>query len=103
MKRLISVSLVLIMFFSSTINVIANDEGLFKNVVHNVELEENHEELCLRDLTGEIYFDWPKPSTFVDVVFIQDFSGSFKETIDKVGEAVNTIIDSLDMGLDIDG
>lgn len=75
-------------------------ENLFKNVVHNVALDPGHDQLCKRKLTGEITFDWPEPSTYVDVVFIQDFSGSFKNTIDEVGDAVETMIGSLNMGKD---
>ncbi len=74
--------------------------GPFKNVKHKITLDEGHDELCKREMTGELTFDWPEPSTYMDVVFIQDFSGSFDNTIESVGVAVNKMIDSLNMGTD---
>lgn len=79
------------------------DYGPLKNVTHTLTLDEGHELLCKRTMTGELKFDWPEPSTYVDVVFVQDFSGSFDPTIAQVGEAVKTIVGSLNMGTDVDG
>lgn len=72
--------------------------GPFKNVTHTVQLKEGHEELCKRDLEGELKFDWPEPSTYVDLVIVQDLSGSFRRDIQAVGGAIQEIIDNLNMG-----
>ena len=117
-RRLFSLVLVFVMLLGSTMNVFAvnqeieevnphislssYDYGPFKNVSHTISLDEGNSELCLRDLTGELIFDWPESSTYLDVVIVQDFSGSFKETIANVGGAVRSIISSLNMGVDID-
>lgn len=97
----------------STIEPVANEEtlgvigpkdfGSFRNVTHKIVLDEGHEELCKRTLTGEITFDWPEPSTYVDVVIVQDFSGSFDETIEGLGETVKSMINGLNFGTDVDG
>ena len=44
-----------------------------------------------------------RKSTYVDLVLIQDTSGSFEDTIGNVKEALNDIIDGLNMDTDIDG
>lgn len=79
------------------------DYGAFRNVTNFVQPEEGHENLCKRHLTGDLRFDWPEPSTYVDVVFIQDFSYSFANTIESVGQAVNQMIGALHMGRDSSG
>lgn len=85
------------------IQAVPTDYGPFKNVTNTLTLDAGHEDLCKRSMTGEILFDWPEPTTYVDVVFIQDFSGSFDGTIADVGTAVKTMVGSLNMGTDIDG
>lgn len=77
--------------------------GVFRNVKNTVSLDKGHEELCKRTMTGELTFDWPEHSTYVDVVFIQDMSGSFRATISEVGTAVSRMIDSLNMGIEPNG
>ncbi|WP_425538766.1 SpaA isopeptide-forming pilin-related protein [Microaceticoccus formicicus] len=77
--------------------------GSFQNVTHKVSLDEGYDKLCKRNITGEITFDWPEPSTYVDVVFIQDFSGSFEGTIATVGTEIKNMVNSLNFGTDIDG
>ena len=88
---------------SLSLRATPTDYGVFKNVSHTLTLDPGSDQLCKRNMTGEITFDWPEPSTYVDVVFIQDFSGSFDATIADVGEAVKTMVGSLNMGTDIDG
>ena len=77
--------------------------GPFKNVTHTLTLNPGHDQYCKRDMTGEIEFTWPEKSTYVDLVLIQDTSGSFEDTIGNVKEALNDIIDGLNMDTDIDG
>ena len=76
--------------------------GPFTQITHELSLDAGSDQLCERNLTGEITFQWPEPSTFVDVVFIQDLSGSFEDTIVDVGAAVKTMVNSLNMGKDVD-
>lgn len=80
-----------------------HDYGIFQNVTHTLTLDADHEQLCKRNLTGEIIFDWPDQSTFLDVVFIQDFSSTFRNSITRIGGTVKNIIASLNMGTDVDG
>ncbi len=95
-----------------------NNYGAFQNVEHEVILDAGHSELCRRSMAGTITFDWPEPSTHVDVVFIQDQSGSFKNTIQAnpywtpggetteqpgVGNAINEMIAALNLKPDLDG
>lgn len=77
--------------------------GPFTNVTHTLTMDPGNEDLCRRNLTGVIEFDWPEATTMVDVVVIQDLSGSFSGTIGKVGDAIDQIASSLNMGTDIDG
>lgn len=81
--------------------------GLEVGTVKNVKQSINNKDInmleCKRTLEGELSLNWPQQENFVDVVIIQDFSGSFKSTIDEVGTAVRNITKSLNMGTDIDG
>ena len=79
------------------------DFGPFKSVTHSLNLDPGYDKLCKRTLTGEITFVWPEPSTYVDVVFIQDFSGSFDGTIENIAASIKNMVGSLNMGTDIDG
>ncbi len=99
------------------------DLGAFKNVKHTITLDEGYGDLCQRNMTGTIEFDWPEPRTMFDIVVIQDLSGSFEKTISYkserfytgnpyvgwktyppgVGKAMLDIIDNLNMGVDADG
>ncbi|WP_459129836.1 isopeptide-forming domain-containing fimbrial protein, partial [Guggenheimella bovis] len=117
-KRLLSVTLALLMvvsniptdgLFSTTTAYAANSTvtsssvGEVKNVRAQIFDATKAGELCNRLLEGRIDFTWPDSRQFVDLVIIQDMSGSFKNTIVDVGNSIYKIVDSLNMGNDVDG
>ena len=77
--------------------------GTVSNVTQTINNTDTLKEMCQRILEGKLTMEWPQPQKYVDVVVIQDFSGSFVNSIGNVGKAVTTIANSLNMGTDIDG
>ncbi|MDI9498840.1 MAG: vWA domain-containing protein [Bacillota bacterium] len=55
-------------------------------------------ELCERTLAGHVDLAWPPERQYFDVVFIQDASGSFTETMPQVKESLNQMLATLDLG-----
>ncbi|MGX7108641.1 Cna B-type domain-containing protein [Facklamia miroungae] len=83
--------------------IVSISEGPFKNITHKITVDPISEDLCRRNLTGVIEFDWPEPNEMLDIVVVQDLSGSFNRSISTVGNAIKQIADGLDFGKDIDG
>ncbi|NLL64371.1 MAG: VWA domain-containing protein [Clostridiaceae bacterium] len=86
----------------------ASGVGPFKNVMHSLSVTTEMDEdgfytKCKRDIAGQVEFDWPEPSTYVDFIIIQDTSASFSGQIEEIKTALTGIVKSLNMGVDIDG
>ncbi|WP_242217908.1 vWA domain-containing protein [Bacillus cereus group sp. BfR-BA-01380] len=52
--------------------------------------------MCLREHEGEIKFQWPSNKKKIDLVIVQDASGSFRDTIGSVKSSLKKIVDQLD-------
>lgn len=74
------------------------DVGPIKDVKQRMRFTGNTAEDCIRGLTGEIDFTIPDIPTYIDLVVIQDVSGSFKYDIANVKQTLREIVDSMDMG-----
>ncbi|OQR55903.1 isopeptide-forming domain-containing fimbrial protein [Bacillus sp. CDB3] len=65
------------------------------NINHSITTKETAN-MCLREHEGKLTFQWPNIKKKVDLVIVQDASGSFANTIGKVKDALKNIVDELD-------
>ncbi|MFD3445640.1 isopeptide-forming domain-containing fimbrial protein [Microbacteriaceae bacterium 4G12] len=66
-----------------------------KGVDHTLQTKETAN-MCLREQEGQLKFQWPLYKKKVDLVIVQDASGSFKNTLPKVQNSLKNIVDHLD-------
>ena len=55
-------------------------------------------ELCIRTIKGEINFTRPLGEKYIDLVIVQDASGSFENTIGTMKDGLKEVVDKLDSG-----
>ncbi|KYG32759.1 isopeptide-forming domain-containing fimbrial protein [Bacillus gaemokensis] len=70
-----------------------------KDIEHKLQTKETVN-MCLREHEGQIKFKWPYNKKKVDLVIVQDASGSFKDSIGNVKTALKNIVGELDSNND---
>ncbi|WP_416829260.1 isopeptide-forming domain-containing fimbrial protein [Ectobacillus polymachus] len=66
-----------------------------KDISHTIQTKEAAN-LCLREYEGQLKFQWPSNKKKVDLVIVQDASGSFQNTLPNVKKSLKSIVDQLD-------
>lgn len=81
----------------------ATNYGKITNLTNKTVLDDGSKDLCLRTMTNTLDLTWPETFSYVDVVFVQDASGSFTGTIDEVKKAIKNIASQLQLENDSKG
>ncbi|MBE7144707.1 isopeptide-forming domain-containing fimbrial protein [Bacillus paranthracis] len=94
-KNVIPLLILLLLFQIVSPWMVAFANNTVEAIEHKVTTKSTGN-MCLREHEGELSFQWPRNKKKVDLVIVQDASGSFKDTIGSVKSALNKIIDQLD-------
>lgn len=95
MKRkasILMIFLLLLQLFSPGLTSFAASP--VKDISHTLQTKETAN-MCLREHEGQLKFQWPSNKKKVDLVIIQDASGSFENTLPKVKSSLKNIVDQL--------
>ena len=78
-------------------NVIAveNNEDKLVRLDHTNSVNTDPLEFCLRTIEGEISFTRPLVQKYIDLVIVQDASGSFANTIGTMKDGLKAVVDKL--------
>ncbi len=78
-------------------NVIAvqNNEDKLVRLDHTNSVNTDPLEFCLRTIEGEISFTRPLVQKYIDLVIVQDASGSFVNTIGTMKDGLKAVVDKL--------
>ena len=94
-KNVIPLLILLLLFQIVSPWMVAFANNTVEAIEHKVTTKSTGN-MCLREHEGELSFQWPRNKKKVDLVIVQDASGSFKDTIGSVKSALNKIINQLD-------
>ena len=75
-------------------NKVSADSEPLVSLTHTSEIDRLIE-LCIRTIKGEIHFTRPLVEKKIDLVIVQDASGSFENTIGTMKEGLKAVVDKL--------
>lgn len=93
--------ILLFLFFSNPVlTVFAQSE---EHISSTVEVILEDTENCQRTIQGTTTIQWPLLPQYFDVIFVQDASGSFTNTMPQVKETLKNMVNLLDLGVTANG
>lgn len=102
-KRGVAICIALIVLLGMNVQYVKAVEGPADQVSVAAEITSTDPTLCERELQGQVDFTLPFMETYVDIIFIQDASGSFTNTMGDVKTSLKHMVGNLDLGTEANG